>query len=141
MLLRKMKSRRNKEGKFLGLAGTASGASGIISLHNVCHTVCLGVVAALSIFGIAVSSTALMFLQDYNLLFWSMGVFFLVLSLTLYAKLGKCISQRLIVFNAGLVLAGTPFLPALQIAFWAAGFSIAVLVSLIYIKDKTGVRI
>ena len=141
MLLRKMKSRRNKEGKFLGLVGTASGAGGIISLHNVCHTVCLGVVATLSIFGIAVSSTALMFLQDYNLLFWSMGVFFLALSLALYAKLGKCISQRLIVFNAGLVLAGTPLLPSLQIVFWAAGFSIAVLVSLIYIKDKMGVRI
>lgn len=54
-------SRKNKklESKLVGTAGGISGTGSIISAHNVCHTLCLSVVAILSIFGIVVSSTAL----------------------------------------------------------------------------------
>jgi len=135
----KKKNNRAK-GRFAGYFGVVSSTGSIISAHNVCHAICLGVVAVLSVFGIAVSSTALMFLQDYNMLFWTMGVLFLLLSLVMYAKFGKCISTRLIIFNAGLVIAGTPFIPALQLVFWAAGFSIAIFVSAIYIKERLEVR-
>src|SRR3990167_8309259 len=118
--MRKKKKKDNKPGRAGSIATGTTGAASIISAHNVCHAVCLGVVAVLSVFGIAVSSTALMFLQDYNMLFWTMGILFLLLSLVMYAKFGKCISTRLIIFNAGLVVAGTPFIPALQLVFWAA---------------------
>src|SRR3989344_5269290 len=140
MLLRKVR-KTNRRGKVVGSVGAVSGSGGIISAHNVCHAVCLGVVAVLSVFGIAVSSTALMFLQDYNMLFWTMGVFFLLLSLLLYARFGKCISTKMIVFNAGLVLAGTPFFPAQQVIFWTAGFFIAAIVAFIYTKNRLEVKI
>ena len=138
--VKKNKNNRAK-GRFAGYFGIVSGSGSIISAHNVCHAVCLGVVAVLSVFGLAVSSTALMFLQDYNILFLTMGILFLLLSLVMYAKFGKCISTRLIIFNAGLVVAGTPFIPALQLVFWAAGFSIAIFVLAVYIKERVEVKI
>lgn len=114
---------KKNTGKISNVATGASGAAGIISAHNVCHAACLGVVAFLSLFGIAVSSTALMFLQDYNLLFWNMGMFFLVVSLIIYAKLG-CISARAITANGGIIIAGFPFLPSQQLGFWIVGGAI-----------------
>ena len=131
-----MKKKSMPGSKISGYFGFISGTGSIISAHNVCHSICMAVVALFSVFGIAVSSTALMFLQEYNMLFWSMGVFFLVVSLMLYARFGKCISERMIAFNTGLLLAGAPFLTDAQLVFWIAGFSISLLILLEYIVPK-----
>src|SRR3990167_1870443 len=121
--MRKKKKKDNKPGRAGSIATGTTGAASIISAHNVCHAVCLGVVAVLSLFGIALSSTALMFLQDYNLLFWSMGLFFLLISAALYVRLG-CVSTNAMTANAGIIIAGVPFFPSAQVAFWIVGGAI-----------------
>ena len=131
---------KNKNaGRMGGIATGTSGAASIISAHNVCHTVCLGVVALLSVFSISVSSTALMFLQDYNLLLWNMGLLFLIISMILYMRLG-CVSKNLMTANAGIIIAGIPFFPNGQLAFWIVGGSIFIIVAGNYLMQKLGVK-
>src|SRR3989338_2122879 len=137
--MRKKNKKGNKTGRAGAIATGTTGAASIISAHNVCHAVCLGVVALLSVFGIAISSTALMFLQDYNLLFWSMGLFFLLVSAALYVKL-CCVSRKAMVANAGIIIAGVP-LPQAQLAFWITGGAIFLIVIGKYIGEKMGVTI
>jgi len=123
--------------KITGLLGSVSGGMSIISAHNVCHNLCLGLIAILTVFGITVSGMPLGFLQDYNLLFWNMAVFFLVISLIFYVRLRKCISHKMIVFNSGLIVSSVPFeqLQKYNTLFYILG-GILVLISIVlYIKD------
>lgn len=138
-----MKSDRLKRivktiGKSTGALNAASGVGSIISAHNICHSICLGVVAILSVFGIIVSSNVLMFLENYNLLFWSMGIFFLATSLLLYIKFGKCISPKMILLNTGLLIVGFPFSLLAQYVFWIIGGLVATASVAWYIKDRVG---
>ena len=130
-----MRKRRNGKSRVSAIASGTTGAASIISAHNVCHAVCLGVVAVLSLFGIALSSTALMFLQDYNLLFWSMGLFFLLISAALYVRLG-CVSTKAMTANAGIIIAGVPFFPTAQVAFWIVGWAIFLVTLGQYMKQR-----
>jgi len=130
-----MRKRRNGKSRVSAIASGTTGAASIISAHNVCHAVCLGVVAVLSLFGIALSSTALMFLQDYNLLFWSMGLFFLLISAALYVRLG-CVSTKAMTANAGIIIAGVPFFPTAQVAFWIVGGAIFLVTLGQYMKQR-----
>lgn len=125
-----------KEGKVIGAAAGASSAGSIISAHNVCHATCLAVVSLLSIFGIIVSSDVLMWLQDYNMLFWGMGIAFLFMSMALLIRYKNCISRKLIIFNTGLLIAGVPFLGDYDKIAWITGGVIAVSAVYLYIKDK-----
>ncbi|MBI2543262.1 MAG: hypothetical protein HYW24_03690 [Candidatus Aenigmarchaeota archaeon] len=133
-------AKKNKilKGKMANAFGSVSGVGSIVSAHNVCHSVCLAVVAILSVFGIIVSSNVLMFLEDYNLLFWSMGILFLGVSLLLYLKFGKCISTKMILFNVGLLVIGFPFTLLSQYVFWVLGGTISISSVVWYLKDKWG---
>ncbi len=130
----KGKTKLQKDKKLFGIAGTASGAGSIISAHNVCHAVCLAVVAFLSIFGIIVSSDVLMWLENYNLFFWSMGIMFLGISLILYYKMPCCISQKLIIFNTGLIIIGIPFFQ--NMISWSLGNLITTFSIGWYLRNK-----
>ncbi len=129
-----------KETKATGVFGGVSAAGSVISAHNVCHAVCLAAVSVLSVFGVIVSSDVLMFLQDYNLLFWGMGMFFLAISLLLYVKYPGCMSKKLIAANVGMLLIGIPFAPLRQFAilFQAAGGAILGFSVLWYVNGKVG---
>lgn len=133
------KAKMKRVGKAETVATGVTGTASIISAHNVCHAVCLGAVAVLSVFGIAISSTALMFLQDYNLLFWSMGLFFLIVSMILYLRLG-CISKNVMAANAGIIIAGIPFFPAEQLMFWIVGGSVFLIVLGQHINNRWYLR-
>lgn len=136
MQSRSIKGKAKKEGKIVGAATAVSGAGSFISAHNVCHTICLGAVAVLSFFGIAASSDILMFLQDYNPIFWTMGIFFLFLSLLLLVKYGPCISKKMIVGNVGLLFIGVPFFKDISGLFMVLGSSILLVSILTYLDDK-----
>ncbi|MEW6062833.1 MAG: hypothetical protein AB1571_00470 [Nanoarchaeota archaeon] len=110
----------------------------IISAHNVCHNICLGIIAILTIFGITVAGMPLGFLQDYNLLFWNMATFFLVFGLVFYIRNRKCMSHKMLIFNSGLIVSSVPFeqLQSYNLMFYIFG-GILVLISIIlYIKDR-----
>lgn len=133
-----MKKKISKEAKLSSFAGTASGIGSIISVHNVCHSLCLGVAGLLSIFGIIISSSSLMFLQNYNMLFWGMGMFFLALSLFLLAKYPNCMPKHMIVINVGLLIIGLPFFQyaKFNFVFWVIGGLIALIGIAMWINKR-----
>lgn len=131
-----MKNKNVKKGSKASLvAGSASGIGSIISAHNICHQVCLAVVAVLSIFGIIVSSSVLMFLEDYNLIFWIMGLIFLFVSLVMLYKFPSCMSKKAILANIGLLIFGLP-LQLYSFLFWIAGSSIVIASVGWYVRDR-----
>jgi len=133
-----MKKELKRVGKIATTANVASGTGSIISAHNVCHSVCSTVVAILSVFGIIVSADILMWLQDYNLLFWGMGMLFLAVSLILLFKFKGCISKNTILFNIGLLIVGNPFtqLTNFNFLFWIVGGIIVFLSVVMFLRNK-----
>ena len=109
--------------KFLSLFSGLSGGLSFLGGWQVCHNLCLGIIALLSMIGIAVVGMPLLFLTQYAVYFWSIAVLLLVPTLIMYWKNRKCMSNKLILFNVGIVIASMPFasLQAYQIAFWFIG--------------------
>ena len=133
-----MKNDKTKnEGKVVSAANAASAGGSIIGAHNICHSICMAAVALLSVFGVVIASDALMFLESFALPFWTMGIAFLGISIFLYTKY-CCISKKLLVFNAGLLIIGIPFVQTLSYAwvFWITGIVIAGYAALWYFSDK-----
>lgn len=132
------KIKAKKEGRIVGAANAASASGSVIGAHNVCHAICLAAVALLSVIGVTISSNALMFLQDFALPFWIMGIAFLSIGVFLYMRF-CCISKKLLLFNAGLLVIGIPFVQTLGYVwmFWLAGALIAGYAALwYYFSDK-----
>ncbi|MEK6852535.1 MAG: hypothetical protein AABX59_01520 [Nanoarchaeota archaeon] len=137
MLHGKVEKGKKKTGKVVGIFGSTSGAGAVAGAHNVCHSICTAAVSVFAIFGITVSSTALMFLEDLAPYFWIMGLVFFTASLFLFIWM-KHGSKKFLLFNAGILIAGIPFslLSAYQIILWTFG-GLFVLVSLIlYINER-----
>ena len=139
-----MKKKQSKDAKgahcprsqrLAGYFGGASGGGAFASVHTVCHALCVSLASFLATFGIIISDTALMFLQDYNIYFWLMGLGFLLIALALLI-VGKPISRKLAVFNVGLLIASAPFLVAIEMTAALVGWSIALSVVLLYLKQK-----
>ena len=97
------------ENKKLRNASIASSAATLISAHNVCHSLCMGLIAFLAVFGIVIVGMPLAFLQDYNIYFWLMAAGTLILMTAMILKKWGCISNKTLLFNFGLVIAGFPF--------------------------------
>ncbi len=118
----KNKSKTHKE-RFLGFFSSISGGLSFLGGWQVCHNLCLGIIALLSAIGITVVGMPLLFLTQYAVYFWSAAVLILIPTLILYWKNRKCVSSKLILFNVGIVIASVPFaqLQDYQIAFWAVG--------------------
>ncbi len=89
-------------------AGTISGTASVLGSWQVCHSVCLGIIALLSIFGITVTGMPLLFLTKIARPVWIIAVLIFIAALLIYLR-KKCISRNLIIINAGLIIAGTPF--------------------------------
>src|SRR3989344_135518 len=129
---------RKKQNRVFGFLGSASGGGAIASAHNVCHSVCVGLASLLAMFGIIISDTALMFLQDYNAYFWLMGMFFLLVSVFLLIK-EKPVSVNMMIFNTGLLIASNPLWQSL--ATTVAGIALSGGIMAIFIKGRLEVII
>ena len=127
---------RKKQNRVFGFLGSASGGGAIASAHNVCHSICVGLASFLAVFGIIISDTALMFLQDYNAYFWLMGLFFLLVSIVLMI-MNKPVSTKIMIFNIGLLIASAPFFQSAIL--WIAGGAVSGLIVILFIKEKLGV--
>lgn len=125
MMKRKLSGKNSKthKEKFLSLFSGISGSLSFLGGWQVCHNLCLGIIALLSMIGIAVVGMPLLFLTQYALYFWSTAVLLLIPTLLMYWKNRKCMSYKLILFNVGIVIFSVPFvqLQAYQIAFWLVG--------------------
>lgn len=123
--------------KFVGVAGSVSGITSVLGSWQVCHNLCLGVIALLSILGITVIGMPLIFLTKIALPFWIIAASLLAITLLIYFK-KRCISQKLILFNFGFIVAGTPFqsLQSFSPLFWIVGGTLVSFSVLLFIKDR-----
>lgn len=123
--------------KIAGITGSVSGAASILGSWQVCHNVCLGLVALLSVIGIAVVGMPLAFLTKLAVPFWTAAVALLSLSGYLYLRKG-CISKNLLVMNFGFIIAGVPFkaLDPFLVIFWTVGGAFAATGIFLIVKDK-----
>lgn len=109
--------------KITSIVSSLTGLSGAASSYNICHSICLAVVAMLSIIGITVSGLPLMFLQTLAPYLWTIGLIFLLFTIYLYYT-KKCISEKLLTANAGFMIIGFPFIQS--IFLWILGMPIVV---------------
>lgn len=138
MVPRKQKSNINeKKGRALAVTSSASGVMGFLGGYQVCHNVCLGIIALLSVIGITLVGMPLLFLTKVAIPFWIAASFLFFISLFFYFK-SKCISKNLLLFNGGIIIAGVPFdsLKNFFVFFWIMGGTIILISIVLFIKDK-----
>ncbi|RMF54613.1 hypothetical protein D6745_04705 [Candidatus Woesearchaeota archaeon] len=123
--------------KIVGATGSVSGIASILGSWQVCHNICLGIIALLAFLGITVVGMPLMFLTKLAVPFWTAAFLLLLVTLWFYFR-KRCISNRLIMFNSGLIIAGVPFQPLQQFSpvFWVVGGSLAIMGVSLFVKDK-----
>src|SRR3989338_5629834 len=97
-----------KEEKAIGAVGSISGTASILGSWQVCHSICLGIIALLGIIGITVVGMPLLFLTKIAIPLWAIAILLLIITIILYLK-KKCISRGWILLNTGLIIAGIPF--------------------------------
>ena len=128
---------KNLKEKAIGATGSVSGAASILGSWQVCHSICLGIIAVLGIIGITVVGMPLLFLTKVAVPLWSIAVLLLLATIMIYRS-RKCISKNLIILNSGLIIAGIPFQPLqkFSILFWTIGGFIAAAGVFLFVKEK-----
>src|SRR3989344_8235993 len=112
--------------KLLEWFGSFSGITSLFGSWQICHNICLGLVAILSVIGISVTGLPFLFLNEIAVYVWSIAFLLLIITFIIYLK-KKCISGKMLLFNTGLVIAGTPFqrIQNIIVIFWVLGGAIA----------------
>lgn len=123
--------------KITGILGSLSSSVSFLGSWQICHNVCLGIIALLSIVGITVTGMPLLFLTTIAKPLWIVAFILLIITILVYLQ-KKCISHNLILFNSGVIIAGIPFqsLQKFSLLFWLTGGFIALLGISLFIKDK-----
>lgn len=132
---------KNLKEKAVAVSGSVSGVSSVLGSWQVCHNICLGIIALLSVIGITITGMPLEFLTRIAVPLWTFALLLLFVTIGFYVK-KKCISNRLIMFNSGLLIAGIPFQPLQKFspAFWIVGGIVALAGVSLFIKDKIDKR-
>ncbi len=128
---------KNLKERIIGTFGSISGITSIFGSWQVCHNICLGIIALLSIVGITITGMPLFFLTKVAIPFWVAAFVLLLVTILIYTR-KKCISRNLILFNSGLIVAGVPFqaLQKFSIFFWIFGGVLALVGIALFIKEK-----
>ncbi|MEK6872457.1 MAG: hypothetical protein AABW90_00410 [Nanoarchaeota archaeon] len=123
--------------KLASIISSFSGTMGFLGGWQVCHNLCLGLIALLSVIGITLVGMPLLFLTKVAIPFWIAAVILFGVTLLFYFK-KKCISKSLLLLNLGIIIAGVPFsqIQKFIIYFWIMGGTIITIGILIFIKDK-----
>ena len=132
-----MKDKDVKSEKVLNFTSSLSGTMGFLGGYQVCHNLCLGIIALFSLIGITFVGMPLLFLTKVAIPFWIVAVILFLISLIFYFKM-KCISKNLLLFNGGIIVAGVPFrsLNDYSIIFWIIGGILIALSLISYLKEK-----
>ena len=116
---------------------TISGTISFLGSYQVCHNLCLGIIALLSIVGITVVGMPLLFLTKVAMPFWIAAVTLFATTLVFYFKM-RCISKNLLLFNAGVLTAGIPFRAVQDYSplFWGVGGALISVSVVWFLKDR-----
>lgn len=123
--------------RVVGWFGSVTGVTSIMGSWQVCHSVCLALIAVLSAIGITIVGMPLEFLTRIAVPLWSIAAVLLLISIGIYLK-RKCISQQLILFNSGLLIAGIPFSGAAPFLpyLWAGGGTMSAVAIVLFVHQK-----
>src|SRR3989344_9373208 len=119
--------------RILGASGSITGSLSFLGSYQVCHNLCMGLVALLTFLGFAVAGMPLLFLTKVAVPFWIAALSLLAVTIILnYKKIMK-ISNKMLLLNSGLIIAGTPFqsIQKFNYFFWITGGSL-VLISVVW---------
>lgn len=130
-----MKNNKKKNRKFVVFSGV-SGSLSFLGGWQVCHNLCLGVIAFLSLVGISVAGMPLLFLTQYAPYFWSLAIVLLIPTLFMYFRNRQCMSKSLILFNVGIIVFSFPFFQEISLAFWSIGAIIIIYTIISFAKNK-----
>jgi len=113
----------NIKEKILGASGSLTGSLSFLGSYQVCHNACLALVALLTFLGFTVAGMPLLFLTKIAIPFWIVAVAALLLILILKYGKNMQFSEKIILLNSGLIIAGIPFeqLEKFNYIFWAIG--------------------
>lgn len=103
----KKKYKGRLRGRVVGASGMVSGSASILGSYQVCHNLCLAIVAALSFIGIGIVGMPLLFLQKVALPFWIAAIILFFITAYIYFT-ERCISKNLLIFNLGIIVMGIP---------------------------------
>lgn len=136
-------SKDSLKGKALSTAGSVSGVTSFLGSYQVCHNLCVGLIALLSILGITVVGMPLLFLTKVAVYFWIAAVTLLVITILLKSTLMKGLSSKMLVFNFGLILIGVPFnsVNPFKPYFYLAGGIIALVAIGFFIRGRWRLQI
>ena len=121
--------------KIISATGSVSGAASVLGSWQVCHNVCLGIIALLSLVGITIVGMPLLFLTKVAVPFWIAAFILLFITLGFYFK-KRCISKQMILFNTGLVVIGIPFFQSFTKVFWGTGLAFIFIAGYIFIQGR-----
>ena len=109
--------------KILGGTGSISGALSFLGSYQVCHNACLALVAFLTFLGFVVAGMPLLFFSKIAVPFWIAAISLLIMTIILKYKKIMNFSNKMILFNSGLIIAGVPFqqLQEFNYVFWIIG--------------------
>ena len=124
--------------KILGTSGSITGTLSFLGGYQVCHNACLALVAFLTFLGFAVAGMPLLFLTKVAIPFWIAAVLLLILTIFLKYKKMMNISDKMILFNSGLIIAGIPFqqLQQFNYIFWITGAVLVVFSIGLFVYDR-----
>ena len=109
--------------RILGASGSITGSLSFLGGYQVCHNACLALVAFLTFLGFTVAGMPLLFLTKVAVPFWIAALLLLTVTIILnYKKIMK-ISNKMLLLNSGLIIAGTPFqqVQTFNYIFWITG--------------------
>ena len=121
----------------VGVTGSLSGATSIFGSWQVCHSICLGLIGLLSVIGITITGMPLLFLTTIAVPVWIFAAVLFAITYYLYLS-RKCLPTSLVLFYAGLLIAGIPF-PRLQgftPVFWTTGGVLVVSAIILFVRDR-----
>ena len=113
----------NIKDKILGASGSLTGSLSFLGSYQVCHNACLALVAFLTFLGFTVAGMPLLFLTKVAIPFWTAAILLLSIMMILKYKKIIHISDKVILLNSGLIIAGMPFqqVQNFNYIFWIAG--------------------
>ena len=118
-------------------SSSLSGGLSFLGGYQVCHNVCLGIIALLSFIGITIVGMPLLFLTRVAVPLWIFAAALFGVTLLFYIR-RKCISKNLLLLNAGIIIVGMPFAavkPVLPL-FWIIGGTLILLSLLLIVKAR-----
>ena len=132
----------NIKDKILGASGSLTGSLSFLGSYQVCHNACLALVAFLTFLGFTVAGMPLLFLTKVAIPFWIAAVLLLSIMMILKYKKIIHISDKVILLNSGLIIAGIPFQQVQQFnyIFWIIGGVIVIFSVGWYIYDKVNYK-